>query len=515
MTFILQNPFDQPNSLNGEVYPGAKLHVYKAGTTTDADVWQDKDKVATHANPVIADSNGRFPQIWIEEAVALRLVDASDVLIDNSHDYVGKTEADTAASLEAANSALFAQDTATTSGLTFGYQTGRVDKGNGTVVSVSAGTISLTDNILNYVYLDYSDDTVKASTSNPGSNTATLFEVTTSSGAITLVTPQSTHFKTPTTRSFPPGHLQGLGITNESDEGDTDHDFKLAVGSARGANDSLDISLTSALYKEIDNSWAEGDGLGGKPTAVTLTANTRYNVFVIVKSDGTVDGGIDTSDTAANLLSDASEYTDYAHVGYIRVDGSNNINYVWNVEPEHSDGILIDAFDATTVSAVEFFTDWSSYRRIEIECTELSPSADDRQLMTQFTTDGGSTYETGAADYNFTEHYIGQVANHTDSSDASVENNGINVFRGTNAMSNAAGEAANVTFEINQHNSGSLPTMARYRGDRLDASSQFVGLYGMGHLVATTAVDGARFQAGNVGTVDGTLSGKFRVRAWR
>jgi len=98
-------------------------------------------------------------------------------------------------------------------------------------------------------------------------------------------------------------------------------------GSARGRNDLNNMVLgNTGIAKDLSNSWAEGTGNGGRPTAVALAADTWFFVFVISKNNGTVDAGFDDNLNATNLLADASDYTDFIRIGFIKTEaGSTNI----------------------------------------------------------------------------------------------------------------------------------------------------------------------------------------------
>ena len=78
-----------------------------------------------------------------------------------------------------------ANDPATTTDLTWGYQAGDVGG-----VTVPAGTIGLTDNSVNYVYVDTTSGVVSANTVGfpPGAHTSPLATVTTAGGVITTFT---------------------------------------------------------------------------------------------------------------------------------------------------------------------------------------------------------------------------------------------------------------------------------------------------------------------------------------
>jgi len=156
------------------------------------------------------------------------------------------------------------------------------------------------------------------------------------------------------TSLIPRGYISGL--ETENDAGDTAHDIKFNIGTCRDAVDSLDISLGTALVKQIDAVWTAGTGVGGRASAVSLSANTTYHMFVISKPDGTVDAGFDTSVTAVNLLADATGYTKYRNVWSMDTDASSNwVQYQQNgdecqIVPAITDSAGILAFALLTVS---------------------------------------------------------------------------------------------------------------------------------------------------------------------
>jgi len=134
------------------------------------------------------------------------------------------------------------------------------------------------------------------------------------------------------TSFLPRGYISGL--ETENDAGDTAHDIKFNIGTCRDAVDSLDISLGTALVKQLDAVWTAGTGVGGLSSAVSpAIANTTYHMFVISKPDGTVDAGFDTSLTAVNLLADATGYTKYRRVWSMDTDASSN----WTLYKQNGD----------------------------------------------------------------------------------------------------------------------------------------------------------------------------------
>jgi len=121
---------------------------------------------------------------------------------------------------------------------------------------------------------------------------------------------------------FPRNYIDGLTMANASD---ADHDIQISPGQCSDSTNTTVENLSSYLTKQIDASWTEGNNLGGFPSGLTLAANTTYHVFIISKTDGTIDAGFDTSLTASNLLISASAYTYYRRIGSVITDASKNI----------------------------------------------------------------------------------------------------------------------------------------------------------------------------------------------
>jgi len=119
--------------------------------------------------------------------------------------------------------------------------------------------------------------------------------------------------------NLPRSYLAGLGLSNNSSDGDADID--IAVGECRAS--STDISLSSALTKKIDATWAAGNDAGGMAGGITVAANTWYHVHAITVG-GADDVGFDTSPIAANLISSDSA-TAYRRIGSILTDSSSDI----------------------------------------------------------------------------------------------------------------------------------------------------------------------------------------------
>ncbi len=73
MAFLFDPRF-QATDANGLPYVGAKLHFYRAGTSTPITIYQDQGATTPHANPVTADISGVFPAIFLAETNNYKII---------------------------------------------------------------------------------------------------------------------------------------------------------------------------------------------------------------------------------------------------------------------------------------------------------------------------------------------------------------------------------------------------------------------------------------------------------
>jgi len=164
---------------------------------------------------------------------------------------------------------------------------------------------------------------------------------------------------------MPRGYIDGLVMSNSGV--DADHDISITVGKCRNTGDSNTIVLSSAIIKQIDVAWAEGNNAGGFPSGLgVVAADTWYHVFIIMSADGTkVDVGYDTSLIATNLLADATDYSVYRRIGSVLTEAANNIigfkqhgdRFYWDAPPYDHDAVIGIAanqvFSISTPSGVQ------------------------------------------------------------------------------------------------------------------------------------------------------------------
>ena len=121
------------------------------------------------------------------------------------------------------------------------------------------------------------------------------------------------------------GIIGGLRITNDGT--DAAHDLGVAVGFARDYADAVNLSLTGALIKRIDASWAVGTNNGGLDTG-SVGASALYGVYLIRRSDTGVVDVLFSLDTTAALATGTkpTNYDQWRLIGLCWTNGSSNLS---------------------------------------------------------------------------------------------------------------------------------------------------------------------------------------------
>ena len=125
----------------GALIPGAKAYFFAAGTATAQTVYTEYTLTTAHSQPVVADGNGRFPTIYLDETLdyKVQITDASDVEI-YSQDFIqfGLTLAQLAPIIKPRTQA---EINATVTPTDYQYDPGDVRRYGPTGVAVNATTV--------------------------------------------------------------------------------------------------------------------------------------------------------------------------------------------------------------------------------------------------------------------------------------------------------------------------------------------------------------------------------------
>lgn len=274
----LFDPLFQALDDNGDPVSGAKLNFYQTGTSTRKNTYSESTLTTPNANPVVADSEGRFGAIYLLSDGAYKVVytDAEGNIIETLDPVDARVATTTAATLAG---------TASTTGL-----------------SASSGVLSLAINSL-------TEDTA------PDADNDYVATYDASGAALKKVKPANLV-------PLPPSHLSGLVVSNNST--DSSHDLDITAGKCRDASDTVNISL-SALTKKLDTAFAEGDDAGAMISGDSLPTSGTVHIWAIAKADGTND--ICANDHSNEGLSPTLP-TGYAYkrrIASLRTDSSANI----------------------------------------------------------------------------------------------------------------------------------------------------------------------------------------------
>src|SRR3990167_1257168 len=121
---------------------------------------------------------------------------------------------------------------------------------------------------------------------------------------------------------FPQGHIFGLILSNAAV--DTTNDINVTAGKARNSTDTTDITLASAIVKQIDAAWAVGTNAGGMNTGAVANG-TWYEVHLIRRSDtGVVDVMFTTTANRSRL---PTSYDSQRQIGWVRRGTATNLQF--------------------------------------------------------------------------------------------------------------------------------------------------------------------------------------------
>ena len=265
---------------SGNVIAGAKLNFYETLTSTPLDTFSDSALSVANANPVVADSAGRFGDIFLKsQDYKIVYTDAADVTIKQWDPVGPETVAD------------FFQDI---SGglLATGSSNAYVVTTNQTITALAAGQrIAFIANFTNTAAVTLAVDGLVAKDIKKKHDLA-LASGDIEQNQIVDVAYKATEdvwqmlSQTATVAGLPRGHLSGCKLSNNGT--DATNDIDISEGECRAVEATDDIALASAITKKLDVTWSVGTDQGGLDTGAI--ANDTYHVWLIKRSDtGVVD----------------------------------------------------------------------------------------------------------------------------------------------------------------------------------------------------------------------------------
>lgn len=303
---------------SGHPLAGARAEHYESGTSTPLDTYSDDALSIDNANPVVADSAGRFGDIFLK--------DQDYKVVLKSSAGVTIWTADPVRASEPRSTAVINKTTT--------YVVTGGDAGKLITADATAGAFTITLPAAADAGDGFEAAVIKSDTSDnavtvdgDGSETIngeTSIDLAAQFDSVLLRSNGTAWFAivapVSTSTPLPRGYIDGLTLSNNSLDGD--HDIDIAPGAARDDSDQANLPISTTLIKRIDAAWAVGSNNGGLDTG-TVANTTWYHVWLIRRSDtGVVDALFSTSATAPTM---PSNYDQKRLRGAVLTDGSANI----------------------------------------------------------------------------------------------------------------------------------------------------------------------------------------------
>jgi hypothetical protein len=313
------SPITAEYNASGDALAGGQLFFYETGTTTPLDTYSDDSLSTANANPVVADSAGRWGDIFLKDQdYKVVLKDVDDVTIwtadpvraaePTSTTVISKT---TTYVVTTGDDGKLIEADATSGAFTITLPTAS-DAGNGFTI-----TVKKVDSSTSAVTVDADgSETIDGDTDVSLPNQHDVVQVRSNGTQWRVIVQPLVRQNLP----LPRGSIDGLILSNNST--DADHDIDISIGMCRDSADGANMILAAAITKRIDAAWAVGDGNGGLDTGSVGNA-TWYHVWLIRRSDtGVVDALFSTSATAPTM---PASYDQKRRIGAVLSDGSANI----------------------------------------------------------------------------------------------------------------------------------------------------------------------------------------------
>ena len=156
-------------------------------------------------------------------------------------------------------------------------------------------------------------------------------------------------------------------------------------------------------------------------------------------------------------------------------------------------GVIVSS-TASNDASIEFTLDNSKYSSYQIVLDSLLPATDGVELFMRFSSDGGSTFDSGAGNYRYASRWV--AANGTIGSTSSESATAINL---TNTVGTSAGETG-TNGKLDLTSSGEGRPSVRWQLSRTSSSNLLVYQNGGAERTATVEVDAIQFlmSTGNI-----------------
>lgn len=344
MTQVYNTPVTRAWTNLGKIGVGYQKFFYEKDTTTKKSIFAEEALITPLTNPVIADANGYFPQIFMQgtgDGYKAVLTDANDTDPPTSPIWTANPVEVDANDINAFGTRP-AQHWGTTTNTAVDYQITPITALNSYttdllfsleahIANTGAGTLAVADlnnpgsflTALGIKKYDGAGAKIDIEAGDLQGSQTYIFRI--DSVNAVLLNPKkpfidlsNTTLATQTTKGIAllPRRIQ-VGVNS----GDESHDIDFSAGVFQ-FDDGTGQTSATALTKRIDSIWVAGNNQGGLDTG-SVASNTYYYLFAIYDPTNDItDFLFSTSKTNPTL---PTNYTKQKRIGSLRTEGSANI----------------------------------------------------------------------------------------------------------------------------------------------------------------------------------------------
>lgn len=350
MSTRLYIPNQQSFSNLGAIGAGHKLYIYETGTTTPKSTFSDTALSVANTNPIIADSAGRFGNIFVSDLSQYKIIlkDENDNTLYESDPVDPKTF--TLADFDPQPLGYLGTTTGTSTAYLLNPSVDINSYTNKLIFALDFHTACSADATVN-IY-DASNNLigsknlkviVDGAKTNVRANDISASRYILSYDGSDFIILNRDVFDVEATTTQKGLSILNKPITIANNSSDSEHDIDFSAG-VINFDDGTGQAVATALTKKLDASWVAGTNQGGLDTG-SISANTWYYCFAIYNpTTSTADFLFSASSSSPTL---PSGYTKKEYRGAVLTDASSNIR----TGRYYSDGsfiFLAPILDSTT-----------------------------------------------------------------------------------------------------------------------------------------------------------------------
>lgn len=461
---------------SGNVISGAKLFIYEAGTTTKLTTYSDSALTTPNANPLVADSAGRFTTVYGNpDDYKFVLAPANDtdpptsaIVTTDNYTIAATTSLSGGINSSGETEHLINAQTGTSYTILDGDRANLVTHSNASAIAVTLPQATSSTFEAGWYY----------ETFVTGAGTVTITPATsTINGLATLTLPANSGCKIVSDGTN--YQIEGLFGINPGVNAQTGTTYTIA---ADDLNKLVTTSNASAIAVTLPQANTTTFKSGWKMTLSNLGAG----LLTLTPTTSTIDGDATLTLTAGQSV-------------VINSDGTNYFSSLGSTGAE----TLLETQTASTSSSIDFTSNIdSSFTNYRLSWTDLVPATDGTILRVRISI--ASSFKSGASDYAWASLGIRSGAASAvatvDAADAQIQ------ITPTNGIGSGTGESGSGQLILSNPSGTALHKYIRFSSSQQASDATVNSENGTGsYLTGVEAIDGLQFIMASGNIVSGTF----------